>query len=106
MTEQTNAQAAEETTSAVSLKELQEQKAALDAQIEAARKAEKKAAIAEIDRLMREFGIETYTVKAKPAHALAGAKIAPKYKDPVSGATWTGRGKKPVWFNPATAIKL
>ena len=36
----------------------------------------------------------------------AGIKVAPKWKDPISGATWTGRGKSPSWFNEVTAIKL
>ena len=32
------------------------------------------------------------------AHALKGAKVAPKYRDPDSGATWAGRGAKPRWM--------
>jgi DNA-binding protein H-NS len=24
---------------------------------------------------------------------------APKYRDPATGATWTGRGKPPNWIN-------
>ena len=24
--------------------------------------------------------------------------VAPKYKDPISGKTWTGRGKTPAWL--------
>lgn len=26
------------------------------------------------------------------------AKVAPKYRNPETGATWTGRGKPPVWI--------
>lgn len=26
------------------------------------------------------------------------AKVAPKYRDPSTGNTWTGRGKPPVWI--------
>jgi len=25
-------------------------------------------------------------------------KVAPKYRDPATGATWTGRGKEPAWI--------
>lgn len=25
-------------------------------------------------------------------------RVAPKYQDPVSGKTWTGRGKTPAWL--------
>jgi DNA-binding protein H-NS len=31
----------------------------------------------------------------------AGNKIAAKYRDPQSGATWSGRGKTPRWINGA-----
>lgn len=27
-----------------------------------------------------------------------GAKVPPKYRDPTTGATWTGRGKPPTWI--------
>jgi DNA-binding protein H-NS len=30
--------------------------------------------------------------------ANAGAKVAPKYRDPATGQTWTGRGKPPKWI--------
>jgi DNA-binding protein H-NS len=32
-----------------------------------------------------------------------GAKVAAKYRDPVSGATWTGRGLEPKWMKRALA---
>lgn len=35
--------------------------------------------------------------------AAKGSKVAPKYRDPVSGGTWTGRGKPPVWLAQAIA---
>jgi DNA-binding protein H-NS len=38
--------------------------------------------------------------KAAKAHALAGKKVAPKYKGP-NGETWTGRGLKPRWLAEA-----
>lgn len=28
---------------------------------------------------------------------LKGRKLEPKYKDPVSGKTWAGRGRLPKW---------
>jgi len=30
-----------------------------------------------------------------------GNKVSPKYRDPASGATWSGRGKTPRWINGA-----
>lgn len=29
--------------------------------------------------------------------------VAPKYQDPDSGKTWTGRGKSPAWFSAQLA---
>lgn len=28
----------------------------------------------------------------------AGGKVAPKYRNPATGETWTGRGKAPKWI--------
>ena len=28
-----------------------------------------------------------------------GGKVAPKYRDPATGQTWTGRGKAPKWID-------
>ena len=35
---------------------------------------------------------------AKPNKKRAKRKVAPKYKDPQSGATWSGRGLTPKWL--------
>ena len=35
---------------------------------------------------------------AKPKKMHAKRKVAPKYKDPQSGATWSGRGLTPKWL--------
>ncbi|MGE8454289.1 MAG: H-NS family nucleoid-associated regulatory protein [Pseudomonadales bacterium] len=32
-------------------------------------------------------------------HKAKGSVGAPKYRDPATGATWTGRGKPPNWIN-------
>ena len=34
---------------------------------------------------------------AKPKAKAPRRKVAPKYRDPKSGQTWTGRGRKPKW---------
>lgn len=33
--------------------------------------------------------------------AAAVRKVKPKYRDPATGETWTGRGKRPRWFSAA-----
>ena len=35
---------------------------------------------------------------AQQATLGAGNKVAPKYRDPSTGKTWTGRGKAPLWL--------
>ncbi len=75
------------------------QKAALDAQIEAARKAENADAIAKVKSLVAEHGLTQQDIfgGAKRGRKASGS-VAPKYKDPISGATWSGRGKAPKWI--------
>jgi len=33
----------------------------------------------------------------KQPSKLKGRTLEPKYKDPATGKTWSGRGKKPAW---------
>lgn len=80
-------------------KSLLAQREALSAQIEAARKEELSSAIKKARDLVAEFGLTSADVfPAGRVNANRGTKVAPKYKDPVSGATWTGRGKAPKWI--------
>lgn len=75
------------------------QKAALEAQIEAARKAENSEAIAKVKALIAEHGLTQQDVfgGAKRGRKASGS-VAPKFKDPITGATWSGRGKAPKWI--------
>jgi DNA-binding protein H-NS len=75
------------------------QKAALEAQIEAARKAENSEAIAKVKALVAEHGLTQQDIfgGAKRGRKASGS-VAAKYKDPISGATWSGRGKAPKWI--------
>jgi len=83
-----------------SYKELVAQRQALEAQIEAARKAEVSEAVATIQNLVREFGLTHSDVfpAGRKTSAAKGTTVAPKYRDPASGQTWTGRGKPPTWI--------
>jgi len=91
---------------ATSLTELLAQKDALDRQIREAQSAAKADAIARVRTLMAEHGLSSAELVA-PTKAKqgikAGSKVAPKYRDPASGATWTGRGLKPKWLAAAVA---
>jgi DNA-binding protein H-NS len=75
---------------------LLEQKKALDQRIAEARKAEAREALATVHALIAEFGFTAQQVFPwKPAARKAPAR----YRDPVTGATWSGRGKPPRWIN-------
>lgn len=77
--------------------ELVAQKKELEAQIEAARKTEVSAAVAEVKRLVGEYGLTAadcgFGAKAKKA----GGKVSVKYRGP-NGEAWTGRGRTPAWI--------
>ena len=49
------------------------------------------------DITARDLGLDK-SVKAKTGPR-PGQKVVPKYRDPLSGATWSGRGKTPRWIN-------
>lgn len=69
--------------------------------------------IASILQTMRDYGItleELQAAKAKPGTSQTRAKrpgapktVAPKYRHPESGETWSGRGKPPRWLAAAEA---
>ena len=90
-----------------SLSELMAQKAELDRQIEAVRRDERAGAIAKVRALMHEYGLTAADVEAHRVatsrRSNAGVKVAPKYRDPASELTWTGRGLKPKWLQTALA---
>ncbi len=76
------------------------QKAALEAQIEAAQKAHVAEGIAQVKAIIAEYSLtkeDVFGAYAKRGRKSSGS-VAPKYKDPISGATWTGRGKAPKWI--------
>ncbi len=91
------------------LHELLDQKAALERQISAASKASRTEAIAQIRTLMAQHGLTPTDLSAPKqrhaagAHTASRSKVAPKYRNPETGATWTGRGLKPKWLTEQLA---
>lgn len=84
------------------LKELLAQQEALNKQIEETRAAAKSAAIEQVRKLIADN--ELTTADVFPSGKVAGKKkasgtVAIKYRDPLSGNTWTGRGKAPRWLD-------
>lgn len=88
----------------MSYKELLQQRQALEAQIAAARQNEVSGAVKEIRDLVAEFGLTAQDIfpsgrRGRAASTGAGSVGVAKYRDPATGATWTGRGKPPNWIN-------
>ncbi len=78
--------------------------AALQAEADALRAQELKAVIADLRAKVAEYGLTEQDVfgrrrapRAKRTAATKGASV-PKYRDPKTGATWSGRGRAPVWI--------
>lgn len=86
-------------------KELIEQREALETQIRDARKQETSHAVAEVQKLISDFSLTPQDIfpsgrtrSATGGSSTKGSKVAAKYRDPATGATWTGRGKAPRWI--------
>ncbi len=77
--------------------EIQAQIAELKIQAEQARKQELSSAIAQIKSLMEEYGI-TLKDLSRQGKGTKRDSVPPKYRDPATGSTWTGRGKPPKWI--------
>ena len=86
--------------------ELQAKIADLQAQAAKVKEEEKQQAIDMARTMISAYGITARdlgldkTVKTKTGPK-PGNKVSPKYRDPQSGATWSGRGKTPRWINGA-----
>ena len=91
------------------LADLIAQKAALEKKIAEARREARDSAIAQIRSLMAEHGLTLVDLGSKTPTASAskaarkGRKVPPKYRDPDTGTTWSGRGLQPKWL--AAALK-
>ncbi len=80
-------------------KELLAQKAKLDEQLEAARAAEVAAVIQQVRQAVTEYGLTAEDIGLAPkGNKRKVALVAPKYMDPKTGTTWSGRGRAPSWI--------
>lgn len=93
-------------------RELQQQAQKLLAEAEVQRKKEMGAALESISKTMAEFEISLeelfdhlkgagFKAAVKAKVQKAAAKAAPKYRNPATGETWTGRGRSPAWIKEA-----
>ncbi len=78
-------------------------------QQEAERKGERTQAISSAKELIKTYDLTASDLGFSGKGAtkkVSGDKrnmVAPKYQDPASGKTWTGRGKSPAWLSAQLA---
>ncbi|MGZ2747787.1 H-NS histone family protein [Burkholderia stagnalis] len=77
---------------------------ALQIEADALRAAEIEAVLADVRAKVAEYGLTEQdvfgrkrTIQAKGASS-SKPQSAPKYRDPKSGATWSGKGRAPAWI--------
>ncbi len=85
------------------LKELLAQREALQDQLNIARQRQAEIVLAEIVAKMGEYKISLaelmgHHTQVKTIAPVAATTGVPKYRDAVSGATWSGRGRAPHWI--------
>ena len=88
---------------ATSYKELQANIAKMQEQAKAARARELKTAIAQVKDIIKTYDLTASDVGLTAAVKLPAKKKpnipkAAKYRNPATGATWTGHGKPPNWI--------
>ncbi|SFF33670.1 H-NS histone family protein [Paracidovorax wautersii] len=89
----------ESAAASASYKDLIAQRDALDVQIKQAREQELSEVKTKIKELVEAYGLKAGDIfPPKRVNAGKGRSVAPKYRDPNSGATWSGRGKPPAWI--------
>lgn len=85
-----------------SYKELLQQREQLEKQIAETRQTELSAAVQRVRAMIEEFGLTQEDLfpanSARKVSSAKGTAVAAKYRDPSTGATWTGRGKPPLWI--------
>ncbi|HGO6074956.1 TPA: H-NS family nucleoid-associated regulatory protein [Burkholderia cepacia] len=80
--------------------ELKAQADALAQQAEEARLAEQDTIITTMREQIAQYGITPDQLFGRRRASVPSARgpLPPKYRDPKTGATWSGRGKAPSWI--------
>lgn len=90
-------------------KQLLAEKEALEAKLNEVRATEVAGVIDKIRALMTEYGLTSEDIlprrkRGRPAGTAGttarktAASLPPKYMDPKTGKTWSGRGRAPAWL--------
>lgn len=91
-----------------SYKDLLAQREALEAQINEVLQKEKAGAITQARELVASFSLTEADVfpSGRRTSSIKGTTVAPKYRNPNTGETWTGRGKAPAWIRNEDRTKF
>lgn len=80
-----------------------------EAQMASSRKNHVKEVRAKIDGILASAGLtigDVYPTRGGKSTKGTKAAVAPKYRNPHNASqTWSGRGKRPLWFNEALKKK-
>ena len=83
-----------------SYKDLLAQREHLDKQIKEAIAREKADGIAKAKVIIEQYSLSASDLFNRKTGVKSGvSKVAPKYRNPSTGDTWTGRGKAPKWID-------
>ncbi|MFT0174474.1 H-NS histone family protein [Paraburkholderia mimosarum] len=85
-------------------RELKAQMAALEARAAAARAAEFEEVLADIRAKVVDYGFTERDIfgRRRGARTTSSTGVVPaRYRDPKTGATWSGRGRAPGWIRDA-----
>ncbi|RQQ18628.1 H-NS histone family protein [Burkholderia stagnalis] len=81
------------------IQQLQTQLAELDKRIKAARRSERDAALTKVRDLVTSYALTAREVFGQGYSDRAKLfTVGAKYRDPVTDATWSGRGRAPSWI--------
>ena len=88
-------------------KDLQSQIEKLQKQAEQAREKEIATVVTQIRAMMTDYGIQASDLGiATKRKRKAGTPAAPKFQNPQTGETWTGRGRAPKWIEGKDRTKF
>jgi DNA-binding protein H-NS len=83
----------------MTIDELIQQKAAIDEQIAELRKSQRAKAISDALTLIKQYDLTEHDLFEQKVRAKVGKVLPPKYRHPVTGQTWSGKGRAPKWMN-------
>ena len=81
-----------------SVDKLREMRNSIDRELESRKNKQRKEIAKKIHDLAASIGMTPDEVLATGSKARKRTPLAPKYKDPETGKTWSGRGRKPGWL--------